>query len=64
MSRESLTNIDLYFVDGEGRPSFSAEDADLSAEARELLKLRSDVIYDAMYGQQYITEQMNQPAGT
>ena len=64
VSRESLTNIDLYFVDGEGRPSFSAEDADLSAEARELLKLRSDVIYDAMYGQQYITEQMNQPAGT
>ena len=39
-----------------------AEAADLSDEARELLKLREDVLYDALYGQQYITAAMNEPA--
>ena len=29
--------------------------------ARELLQLREDVLYDAMYGQQYITAEMNEP---
>ena len=58
----SLTNIDRYFVDGTGTPSTSAEAADLSDEARELLKLREDVLYDALYGQQYITAAMNEPA--
>ena len=57
-----LTNTELYFVDGAGTPSASAEAADLSDGARELLKLREDVLYDAMYGQQYITEAMNEPA--
>ena len=34
---------------------------DLAMEARELLQLREDVLYDAMYGQQYITAEMNEP---
>ena len=62
VSQVSLTNIDRYFVDGTGTPSTSAEAADLSDEARELLKLREDVLYDALYGQQYITAAMNEPA--
>lgn len=62
VSRVSLTDTDQYFVDGQGVPSASAAEADLSDEARELLKLRSDVIYDAMYGRQYITAAMNEPA--
>ena len=62
VSEVCLTNIDLYFVDGEGEPSFSADSADLSDGAKELLELRDAVIYDAMYGQQYITAAMNEPA--
>ena len=61
VSQVSLTNIDRYFVDGTGTPSTSAETADLSDEARELLKLREDVLYDTLYGQQYITAAMNEP---
>ena len=62
VSQVCLTNTELYFVDGAGDPSTSAETADLSDEARELLSLRDDVLYDAMYGQQYITAAMNEPA--
>ena len=62
VSQVCLTNTELYFVDGTGSPSVSEEDADLSDEARELLQLREDVLYDAMYGQQYITAAMNAPA--
>jgi len=54
-----LTQTDLYFVDGEGKPSFSREDAGLSPEALELLELRDAVVYDAVYGKQYITDAMN-----
>lgn len=61
VSQVCLTNIDRYFVDGQGVPSASAEEADLSDEARELLRLREDVIYDALYGRQYITDAMNEP---
>ena len=64
VSRVCLTSTEQYFVDGAGVPWPSAEAADLTAQARELLKLREDVIYDAMYGRQYITAEMNQPAGT
>lgn len=53
-----LTNTDLYYVDGQGQPSRSAP-AD-----EELLRLRDDIIYDALYGKQYITDAMNKPAGT
>lgn len=63
VSRECLVHTDLYFVDGEGRPSASRETAALTPEARELLELRDAVIYDAIYGQQYITAAMNRPAG-
>mgnify|MGYP001634461401 FL=1 len=56
-----LTNTELYFVDGAGTPSTSVETAALSDEARELLQLREDVLYDAMYGEQYITAAMNEP---
>ncbi len=64
VSRVCLTQTDLYFVDGQGRPSFSREEADLSPEALELLELRDAVVYDAIYGKQYITAAMNEPAGT
>ena len=39
------------------------ETAALTPEARELLELRDAVIYDAIYGQQYITAAMNRPSG-
>ena len=58
-----LTQTDLYFVDGQGRPSSGREDAELGPEALELLELRDAVVYDAVYGKRYITEQMNLPPG-
>jgi len=58
-----LTQTSFYFVDGEGRPSVSPEEAELSPEAAELLKLREAVIYDAVYGGKYITKAMNFQAG-
>lgn len=61
-SEACLTQTDLYFVDGQGNPSFRREEADLTSEALELLELRDAVVYDAVYGKQYITAQMNQPA--
>ena len=39
------------------------DDAPLTAEQRHLLDLRRAVVYDAFYGQQYITAAMNEPAG-
>lgn len=63
VSEVCLTQTDLYFVDGQGRPSYTREEADLSPEALELLELRDAVVYDALYGKQYITQQMNQPPG-
>ena len=59
-----LTQTDLYFVDGAGRASFTREEAGLSPEALELLELRDAVVYDAVYGKRYITEQMNLPPGS
>ena len=64
VSKVCLTNTELYFVDGEGEPSLSGEEADLSEQDRELLALRDAVLYDALYGKQYITAAMNEPAGT
>lgn len=64
VSQVVLTQTDLYFVDGSGNPSFSREDADLSPEALELLELRDAVVYDAVYGKQYITNDMNRVSGT
>ena len=59
VSQVSLTNTELYFVDGSGAGYLSADDAPLSADARRLLELRHAVAYDAFYGKQYITDQMN-----
>jgi len=59
-----LTRTSFYFVDGEGDPSVNLEESGLSPEALELLKLRDDVIYDAIYGERYITKAMNLPAGS
>ena len=64
VSEVCLTQTDLYFVDGQGRASFSREEAGLSPEALELLELRDAVVYDAVYGKRYITEEMNLPPGT
>lgn len=64
VSEVCLTQTDLYFVDGQGNPSFERESANLGPEALELLELRDAVVYDAVYGKQYITDQMNQPPGT
>ena len=63
VSKVCLTQTDLYFVDGVGKASFTREEAGLSPEALELLELRDAVVYDAVYGKRYITEQMNQPPG-
>ncbi len=63
VSQVALTQTDLYFVDGEGKASFSREEAGLSPEALELLELRDAVVYDAVYGKGYITNQMNEPPG-
>ncbi len=59
----SLTEGALYFLDSQGRPSLTREEAELSPEALELLELRDAVMYDAIYGKRYITEQMNLPPG-
>lgn len=59
----ALTNTDLYFVDGEGNGYFSANDAPLTDEAKELMELKQAVTYDAFYGEQYITEAMNEYVG-
>ena len=36
----------------------------VEGEALELLELRDAVVYDAVYGKRYITEQMNVSPGT
>ena len=59
----ALTNTDLYFVDGAGNGYFSANDAPLTDEAKELMELKQAVTYDAFYGEQYITEAMNEYVG-
>lgn len=64
ISEVCLTNTDTYFVDGTGVPSRSRAEAELTPEAEELLNLRSDIIYDAVYGEQYILDAVNRPAGT
>lgn len=60
----SLTDTDLYFVDGQGTAYASEAAAPLTEEQRHLLELRRAVTYDAFYGEQYITKQMNEPAGS
>ena len=61
VSEVALADVDLYFADGESAIFASAAEADLTAEERELLELRDAVVYDAFFGEQYITAAMNQP---
>ena len=49
-------------MDGAGNAYASENDAPLTAEQRHLLDLRRAVVYDAFYGEQYITAAMNEPA--
>ena len=55
---------ELYFADGESVISASEADAALTEEQRELLALRSAVVYDAFFGKNYITAAMNEAPGT
>lgn len=59
----SLTDTDLYFVDGAGKAYFSAAEAPLTDEEQGLILLKRAVTYDAFYGKQYITEAMNEYVG-
>lgn len=63
VSEAALMDADLYFVDGESRVFRAAEAAELTPQQQELLELRQAVVYDAFYGQRYITAEMNLPAG-
>ena len=62
-SRAELVSTEIYFVDGAGTPYRKREDAALTEAQEEILLLRQSVIYDALYGQRYITEEMNLPSG-
>ncbi|MBQ9330677.1 MAG: LTA synthase family protein [Oscillibacter sp.] len=59
-----LADTELYFADGEGRVFRSRAEAELTPEQEELLALREAVVYDALYGGQYVTAAMNDPPGT
>jgi hypothetical protein len=54
-----LVSREVYFVNGAGEPFYSQAQAGLSKEEEHLLYLRSCVLYDAIYGQRYITSEMN-----
>lgn len=60
LSQSLLINTELYCVTADGTPSWTTAAADLTGEDRELLLLRSAVIYDTYYGQRYVTGKMNQ----
>lgn len=64
VSEAALADVDLFFADGQSRITASEEEADLTAEQRELLDLRRAVVYDTYFGKQYITEEMNKPVET
>ena len=54
-----LVSTEIYFVNGAGKPFRRRADAELSEAEEELLYLRECVLYDAVYGEQYITRAMN-----
>lgn len=56
----ALADSDRYFADGDGKVYQSREDANLSSSDAELLDLLRAVVYDAYYGEQYITAEMNE----
>ena len=56
----SLVDADSYFADGSGRLFRNREEAGLSSADEELLELLRAVVYDAYYGEGYITAEMNE----
>lgn len=58
-AKVQLVSREVYFVNGKGEPFFTQAQAGLSAEEEHLLYLRSCVLYDAIYGERYITREMN-----
>jgi len=64
LSKALLVNTDLYCVTGKGVPYWNESDAALSDEDRELMELRSAIIYDTYYGQRYATAAMNRSIGS
>ncbi len=51
---------EIAFVYGDGSLYHRREDAPLTEEDQELFYLRDCIVYDAIYGSQYITDAMNQ----
>lgn len=64
LSRALLVNTDLYCVDGAGRPHWNTREAALTEEERTLLRLREELLYDAYYGERYVTAQLNEAVGS
>ena len=56
-----LVNTDIYFADADGTVYRNRAQADLTTREEEILRLRENVIYDALYGRRYVTEEMNLP---
>lgn len=65
LSKTLLVNTDLYCVTAEGVPYWNETDANLTDRERELLELRSAIVYDTYYGERYATAAMNElPRGS
>lgn len=64
VSQILLVDTDLYCVDSGGKPYWSSGEVELTEWEKELESLRSAVMYDALYGQRYVTEKMNEPVGS
>lgn len=64
VSHVCLSNLSSCFVDGQSNAASSRAAANLPSDKEHLLDLRDAVIYDALYGKQYITAAMNEPAGS
>ena len=58
-AKVQLVSREVYFANGAGEPYFTQAQAGLSPEEEHLLDLRSYVLYDALYGEHYITAAMN-----
>ena len=58
-AKVQLVSREVYFANGDGVPFFTQADAGLSEEETHLLNLRSAALYDALYGQRYITSELN-----
>ena len=54
-----IVSREVYFANGDGEVFFTQAEAGLSDDDERLLYLRSCVLYDAIYGERYITREMN-----